>query len=284
MNHAMIRLGHARPQLFPTDAARRSTTGSASTLTPGSLRALLAGDLLAVQELDFLPEVACRQIEVEHDRIIAQAPALAAAYGFATAVTYTGPPLHDFEERPDDYFALTALARQTRAEQGPTWQRAVDAVLARLSDLHDGEVRRAVQGDRGATLFTGILRSINHAAYAHTDFVPETLQGNWDLKDEIVDQFGLNVYVTDCTGGDVTVYDRREMPGDTAWRPRGSNYGVDDAMLHGVRRVAVPPTRGSFAIINTRRYHKIDPIARGSRTTISMFLGLTRDGSLLVWA
>lgn len=276
-------LPSACPPSHDPDLRARASHPPAA-LSRSTLRALLRGDVLAVQESDFLPAAACEQIAAEHDRVVALAPQIAAAYGFAREMTYTGPSLHDFEERPDEYFALATLARQTRTTSGPVWQSAVEAVLARLRALHDGEVRHAVQRSHGAMLFSGLLRNINHAAHAHTDYVPETLRGDWDLTGEVIDQFGLDLYVTPCKGGDVTVYDRSGRPGDGWWRPSRSRYGVREALFEGVPRVTVAPARGSFAIINTRRYHKVDAITSGSRMTVSMFLGLTRDGSLLVWA
>lgn len=273
----------AHAQRCERNARCRSNQPGPAPLTRNSFRDLLSGHFAVLQEFDFLSQAECDQIEEEHERILALTPELHESYPFAADVTFTAPALHAHADDPETYFRLASMARDVRREHAPTWERAAAKVIERLAALNDGDVKVAIQPDRGEEFFAGLLRAINHGAYAHTDYVGLDLDGDYAVR-AVTRQFGINVFVSHTSGGDCVSFDRASMPGDEAYRIPTSAYGIDERLFEGVPKVTTSPTRGSIAIIATQRYHLIRPITAGERVTLSFFCGPLPNGDLVVWA
>lgn len=269
----------ARSSCRTCSVAKNSTPAD---VTSATFERLLAGEFIALQQ-PLLTPGQCDSIWREYDNILATKPGLKRGYEFAEDVTYTGPALHDYDSDPDDYFEAAEAVRQIRLGHAPVWLGAVRQVLGVLAQLNPAGVEVAYQTERGAHFFTGLLREINQGAFAHTDFVPSDLTGNYAVK-RVLRQFGINVFLGVVRGGECEVFDRKPQAGDSAYRIPTSDYGYDEALFENTPKVVIEPIQGSMAIIPTERYHLVRPTQEGTRLTLSFFFGPTKDGRLLVWA
>ena len=158
--------------------------------------------------------------------------------------------------------------------------------LRALSAAWEGNVGVAVERGRhgGAAprnYFAGVMRDIPSGALPHVDDAaietPELEIGG------VVAQASLLFYLDVPTeGGALRVYDKTAARSDWA-EMRG--YGFSPKSIAGRTFAGVTPTVGSVVLFRTTQIHSVDPvIGAGRRITWSTFIGLTKNGDLILWS
>ncbi len=248
------------------------------TLTRSHLLRLLAGTVGAIRIPGAIPGGLCDAFMRRLD------PSLFTSYSaerYEFPVQRVGPALNEFNtERtvPEGYWARAreALSYWDSLES-PHDVRAT--VIQLLSSAWRDEVRPATVGQR--QLFWGIVREMNDGALAHWDDVVR------EYSDELFDdppivQLALNCFVsTPREGGETTVWRKRWDPADDIYR-RSVCYDHDVVTARPF--VSIKPHLGDIMIFDSRNYHAVQESSNGRRVSISIFIGLTGRGHLLVWS
>lgn len=158
-------------------------------------------------------------------------------------------------------------------------QDPLDLAMERIQNDWPGPIRLATTAQ--GPLFAGMIRQINNGAKMHYDDVINEFPGV--LDPEPIAQLAFNCFLdAPSHGGEATVYRRR-------WRPEDQNhrdgYGYSTTLVEGVESVEIPARKGSATVFDPRNYHRVAPSKPGSnRVTLSFFLGVLADRSLVIWS
>jgi hypothetical protein len=235
-----------------------------SNLSPASLKALLAGEVLAIRIPSFLAPAECDAVErgiVQHG--------IEYYVGDTKADTEErkgkiGPNVFRFKDDLPEYFRRV---REYEEEGQPMLFREVDVpgrFSQALASAHGGPAMRA-RSSRGC-LSSCTVRALPSAP-PHRDWIRAELP-DFDAFATLQDQFAWNVYISvGRRGGETLVFDT-EDPANVVSLDQWS--------------VKHAPQRGDLLLFCTRNVHAVLP-TDGDRLTVSGFWGPVSEGSLQYW-
>jgi hypothetical protein len=138
---------------------------------------------------------------------------------------------------------------------------------------------------RGRKMMAGIARVFNNGvgALAHVDTLGFDAIAFPDAP-PLITQVSANLYLRIAQGGELALWSRRILSPqeEEACRLSTSSYGLDEAKI-GPPTVTIRPEVGQLILFDSTRCHAVRPSKGGSRITMSLFVGLGRDGKLRLW-
>lgn len=196
-------------------------------------------------------------------------------------VSRFGPTLNDFAidgQLDPGYWAASDSARAAwgNADLSPS---PFDISLNQIGTAWGSHPEAARIG--GRQLLAGTIRKSAGGLLVHFDDVAREFP--YGLFDQhIVAQLALNVYLSvPRIGGETTIWRHTWEPADEVAK---IGYGYDEAVVGGVQSVTIRPAAGDALLFNPRLYHKVAPSPGEVRVSVAMFLGITADGTIVVWS
>lgn len=178
----------------------------------------------------------------------------------------------------DEYWAASAAAT---AERRLCFEETGDPLWLAIDVLHAawrGPVQVATSNDR--ELFSGISRRFSGGAKYHFDDI--NLEFPHILDDEVIQQFGFNLFLEVATeGGSVTIAQHLYSPRDEEFR---DGYGYSPDIVAQDNVVTIAPEVGDAILFSTHNMHAVEPVTAGSRVTFSFFIGVTVTNKLILWS
>ncbi|MGP4002850.1 2OG-Fe(II)-dependent halogenase WelO5 family protein [Streptomyces sp. 8N706] len=249
-----------------------------NTLDRDILARIGAGTLGAARVRDFFTRAQCEEIMQSletcdmgsYDEQLVQ-----------PRIAKLGPATYDFygnPELPPAYWEHTEQSDKSRS--GLLFGTdPLDEATAKLEKVWGRPVTRATS--QGRPMFAGMIREINSSAKMHFDEVVREFPG-------VVDETPLFQIAFNChlampeTGGEALVYRRKWQPSDERHR---DGYGYAESIVADEPYVSVQAGVGDAVFFDPRNYHLVRPnVSGGRRVTLSFFMGVTADGSLITWS
>ncbi|MCZ1075269.1 2OG-Fe(II) oxygenase [Rhodococcus sp. A5(2022)] len=259
---------HPFPDLLSADDVRRSLSDPHAPV-----RHIPAG----------LDESFCRRAVSAADTLTYSAYDKTADSEDYSPILKVGPTVFDYIGKPIDPYLDEAAesAHQMRAAfTAAGVPHPLDLALDYFASTWDGEVAIAQEG--GRPYFAGVLRDMAGGALPHVDHArketPELTIGR------TISQASLLFYLqAPSSGGALRVYDK--APTDVDDERHRLGYGYGPAAIAGATFSGVTPATGSVVLFPSTRIHSVDPVTgTGRRVTWSVFLGVTPEGTLLLWS
>lgn len=205
------------------------------------------------------------------------------SYNVQTVVPFIaklGPAAYDFYGEhglTDDYWGNSEESSRHRSKL-MSGIDPLDYAVAKLSRAWGAPLRRATSG--GREMFAGMIRETNGGMRLHWDEIAREFPGA--LDDMAVCQIAFNWYVSmPEQGGESVVYRHKWRPADEAHR---EGYGYQESVYADEPCVSTRPEAGDAVLFDPRNYHTVRPSVAGRRISMSFFLGITGDGSLIYWS
>jgi hypothetical protein len=200
------------------------------------------------------------------------------------ALTTIGPYLAKYLDRPQDYFADAAAARQLLNGIGFDLDVQVRAALAGALGLTAVEPAREPDGRAYADSVIRIHADGVHNPL-HNDNIMRDAAGTGLALAGLDHQLSCIVCLQECdSGGELVIYGRTWQPGDERFKTPGS-LGYPDEVVTGAPVHVFTPQVGDVYLINPTNYHAIRRVSGSTRLTMGFFMGLTGDcpTSIVVW-
>ncbi|WP_129141114.1 hypothetical protein [Modicisalibacter coralii] len=192
-----------------------------------------------------------------------------------------GPAVYDYyldAELGEDYWRHRDQSNDHRARLLETGD-PLDIAIRGLSRAWGGPVEKATIG--GEKLFAGMVREINSSARIHFDEIERELPGSLDCSPLV--QLAFNCFIDmPREGGEVTVFRRKWLPSDENHR---DGYGYSEFLVKNEPAISIRPEIGDAIFFDPRNYHRVESNrSEGRRITLSFFVGIKSDGSLMIWS
>ena len=158
-------------------------------------------------------------------------------------------------------------------------ENPIEKLMGILRHNSSREVQIATEGNT-EYYFAGTYRNVKTLGHLHFDFAPFEAKG-WSIEN-IESQLSWNLYLNAPKGGDLHVFDRQYKPEDEALRVAGDYY-YHQQIVGECSEYTYSPNPGDIIIFNSRNFHEVRPV-RGSRYTLSSFIGKTPTGDLVLWS
>jgi hypothetical protein len=248
---------------------------------PGTLTRLGRGEHAVVVVKNLLP---AESFEINRKR-------LAGLFGYASTATYVngalttiGPYLARCLDRPHEYFAAAAAARELLVGAGFDLDTQVRSALAATLGLASIEPAREPDGRRYADCVIRI-----HADGVrnplHNDNIMRDAAGTGLVLAGLDTQLSCVVCLQECdAGGELAIYGRSWQRTDEQFKVAGW-LGYDEAVVAGAPVHMFKPQAGDVYLINPTYYHAIEQVSGSTRLTMGFFMGLRTDApaSAVVW-
>lgn len=242
------------------------------------LRRLLRNEIAAIRVQNFLPPELCGRLAGAIED-----------HGFDYYENFD-PPMgrigitqYEHAGNRAEYFARAVEATERRKKiftgMADPFETVIDAIRAAWGQ----EVSIAREPDLGADYFAGLIRLIAAGALVHCDWAPRDAAG-WGI-DDITGQLAWNVYLSSGEGGGRSIVYRRSWTPEVDEFVAEGTYGYLPASVQGYEREPIEPLVGQLLMFNARNLHSVEAlVGRGSRITVSSFVGNKPDGSLVFWS
>lgn len=256
--------------LFDVEVAER--------LDGRGLSRLAAGVMGALHIRSFFTEQECRAIvtTLAEDRMGQYDAAVV-----GRRIKKLGPAVFDFYSDgsvADAYWEQAKEAEQQRARL-LAGKDPLQVAMDRIGSAWQCGASPATAG--GRLLFAGMIREMIEGAGLHFDEVERELPDS--LDETPLCQLAFNCYLSvPESGGEVTVFRRRWRPADEGHR---DGYWYQPHLVSDEPRVTVAPACGDAVFFDPRNYHMVRANEGGGRrVTLSFFIGVSRNGHLLLWS
>ncbi|MFF2546128.1 proline hydroxylase [Kitasatospora sp. NPDC058063] len=191
-----------------------------------------------------------------------------------------GPAVYDYYGQGQVRDAYWEKAEQARKAARDLYGGTDPAVtlMRRLGTELGIPVRPATIG--GRPLHVGILREFPTGSKIHYDEVVREFPGR--LDDQPLVQLAFNLHLTVAGhGGALTVWRHRWIPADDT---RRDGYGWAPEVVADAPSATVRAEPGEGVFFDCRNFHQVRDFEGGRRITVSLFLGFTMNGELIVWS
>lgn len=252
----------------------------AETLTLGDLLDLIEGRVLALRIRNYYP----RDLSGEIARRLLAHP----RFGFyANAGDIGRVGMSFFEtlvssELREEYFAAAdATMKDLRAACSP-YVSPIDRLRVELEELWPSGAQ-LLRMD-GRTMFVGLARVFRGRAEAipHQDILRRDAT-NFPLAARLRTQLAGNVYLQpSAEGGELELWGRSYSDDDYDARRWKNSYGLDRARIDPSRAI-LRPEQGDLILFNATQVHAVRPTLRGTRVTLSCFVGARCAAEPLVY-
>lgn len=254
----------------------------ADRLTADGLQDLAEGRLLALRVPRYTPAEASGEIArrlVEHPRYgtYSNAPDIGRV-GMAFFET-----IHD-PELKETYFSEAAAAMVDLRKACLPQVSPVDRVRGDLNSLWPSGAGLLVMDRR--PMFVGLARVFRGKAEAipHQDVLRRDAE-DFPLAYRLTAQIAANVYLRPSEeGGELELWDRSYTDEEYDARRWKGSYGLDRDRIPGSDALLRPET-GDLILFNANKVHAVRPTMKGTRVTLSMFIGARgTDEPLVYWS
>lgn len=253
-----------------------------SQLEAAHIKAILQNDVLCVRVRDFVSRKQCaaNASAIERDK-------RRTAYAGAEGIGCIGMSIYDipFVKDGDQKYwnQVRAVHEQNRKACAP-YTYPADLIRLRLSELWPASCD--LFKTNGRVAFAGLPRfvSVEGAIEPHQDKMGDDIPHILDAHN-VVGQCAANVFLkTAEIGGDLELYNARFSFAEYEARRVKGSYSLDRCHL-GSPVLRVKPEVGDLILFDATRVHSVAAVAgRCTRVTVSCFVGLTRDGRLVIWS
>jgi len=229
---------------------------TANRVSPGALKALSDGDILAIRVPEFLSKGECRRLAfavTRHEDFVFSGK------GFRGV----GPGGHQLPMESERYFA-----------SAPGIDRLLAAPRTNL-EHHIGHLQCPLYGmDKRMRALTARRYDGDFIAPPHQD--NDQVAYPWALS-----QLGISIsLVSPERGGEIRVWDLAFGPEKYAKRQLQGRHELDETKIPSCD-LEISAGVGELVIINARRIHAINRIHSGERISVSGFLALEGDNTWL---
>jgi hypothetical protein len=177
-----------------------------------------------------------------------------------------------------NYWDVADEAEKTWASQ-QSWFAFRQAILAKLSLSLGLTITPASHA--GRQLYWGILRELNAGTLIHWDDVTKEYGPDF-LDTTLVGQLAVNVFASAPEhGGALQIWPLAPTGVHDQFRV---DYGYRDDVVGTVADLSLVPAECDAIIFSSRLMHRVLPCTGGRRLAFAMFLGLTSQGSGVVWS
>lgn len=192
-----------------------------------------------------------------------------------------GPTLNEYQDRG----SLHECYWDSAEESDQIWKHTMSGlhtkqhIVAQLSNAWEGMVGPA--SIHGRPTYWPIIREISSGTLLHwDDILREYPNGVFDQK--VKHQFAMNIFITTpSTGGELRIWRRKWQPDDDACRLA---FGYQARLLGGTPDAVVSARQGDAVLFKSQYYHDVLPSTGGRRITLSLFIGMAENGSLVMWS
>lgn len=273
-------------QQLPQSSSNRSRLNSEphlevlvdDTLTRNHILQLAAGTAGAIRITNALPTDQCRSFT---DALDTSSLSHYDSQRYRLPAARLGPVLNEFNEAGNinpNYWRETRVATKYWRDQASDKDLRSKSADIIASAWGSSVVPASVDGRE---LFWGIIREINSGTLIHWDEMIREYPVNF-LDRFPIAQLAFNLFIsTPPQGGHTTIWRKRWRPADEHYR---TAFGYEPSVVANAAELNVTPQTGDAIIFDSRNFHAVRDSAGGRRVSISFFIGVVGDGSLILWS
>lgn len=188
---------------------------------------------------------------------------------------------HQKIDEKDSYFQKAENAINLLNAKVPLHNQIIGRILSSFRDL-GYQTDIAFDKTENKQYFAGLVRLFGGGgALLHIDYAPFDA-ANYSISENVA-QIACNIFVKmPESGGESQVFDKVWDIEDEKMKIPNS-YGYNEEIIKENKTTLIKPLNGDLTLFNSRCFHKVHP-SSDTRITISCFIGLKPNGSLVIWS